>query len=121
MAEPSSIAQEEAVTSNSAWESSGSVGPFFAVISVLIVLAVLSCYLGSRWNRRPPTPLESIRGRGFFGWLKRMCRERVFVKDVHQVGGVGAKVMVCDHDEIHHNCMVKDPAEVAHQNPIHQV
>ncbi|KAK7330225.1 hypothetical protein VNO77_24413 [Canavalia gladiata] len=100
------------IGSSSSWQSSGSVGPFFAVMSVLIILAVLSCYLGRRWNRRAPTPLESIRGRGFFGWLRRVCRERI-AKDV-EVGGVGAKVMVCDHDEI--DCKVKD-GDVSHQNP----
>ncbi|CAJ1944302.1 unnamed protein product [Sphenostylis stenocarpa] len=100
-------------TSSSAWKSSGSVGPFFAVMSVLVIVAVLSCYLGRKWNRRPKTPLESIRGRGFFGWLKRVCRERIG-NDV-EVGGVGAKVMVCDdHDEIDH-CKVAD-GEVAQQN-----
>ncbi|XP_027368804.1 uncharacterized protein LOC113874790 [Abrus precatorius] len=101
----------EAVPSSSAWQSSGSVGPFFVVMTVLIIVALLSCYLGRRWNPRATTPLESIRGRGFFGWLKRVCRER-FAKDV-EVGGVGAKVMVCDQEDIH--CMVKD-GEVAHQN-----
>ncbi|RDX74727.1 putative calcium-binding protein CML15, partial [Mucuna pruriens] len=108
---------DQAVPSTSAWQSSGSVGPFFAVMSVLLILSLLSCYLGRKWNRRPKTPLESIRGRGFFGWLKRRI-----AKDV-QVGGVGAKVMVCDHDDIHH-CKLND-GEVAHQNPtqlqVHQV
>ena len=108
-AEPEAVA----VPSTSAWKSSGSVGPFFAVITVLIILSVLSCYLGRKWNRRPKTPLESIRGRGFFGWLKRVFRERIG-KDI-EVGGVGAKVMVCDdHEEIDH-CKVKD-GEVAQQN-----
>ncbi|TKY54964.1 hypothetical protein E2542_SST19378 [Spatholobus suberectus] len=106
-------ADPEAVpsTNNSPWQSSRSVGPFFAVMSVLIILAVLSCYLGRKWNRRPKTPLESIRGRGLFGWLKRVFRERI-AKDV-EVGGLGAKVMVCDHEDIDH-CKVKD-GEVAQQ------
>ncbi|KAL2338272.1 hypothetical protein Fmac_012718 [Flemingia macrophylla] len=113
----SSIVQQQAepeavpitsTTSTSAWQSSGSVAPFFAVMCVLIVLAVLSCYLGRLWNTRPKSPLESIRGRGFSGWLKRGFRER-FAKDI-EVGGVGAKVMVCDHEDIDH-CNVKD-AEV---------
>jgi len=100
-------------TGSSAWKSSGSVGPFFAVMSVLVILAVLSCYLGRRWNRRPKTPLESIRGRGFLGWLKRVCRERIG-HDI-EVGGVGAKVMVCDdHHELDH-CKVTD-GEVSQQN-----
>lgn len=99
--------------STSAWQSSGSVGPFFAVMSVLLILAVVSCYLGRKWNRRPKTPLESIRGRGLLGWLKRSLSERI-AKDV-EVGGVGAKVMVCDHEEIDH-CQIKD-GEVDQQNP----
>ncbi|KAK7388802.1 hypothetical protein VNO78_23629 [Psophocarpus tetragonolobus] len=84
------VAGTTASTSGSAWQSSGSVGPFFAVMTVLIILAVLSCYLGRKWNPRPKTPLESITGRGFSGWLKRAFSER-FTKDT-PVGGVGAKV-----------------------------
>ncbi|XP_020228808.1 uncharacterized protein LOC109809819 [Cajanus cajan] len=112
----SSIVQQQAdpeavpiTSTTSAWKSSGSVGPFFAVMCVLIILAVLSCYLGRKWNPRPKTPLESIRGRGFLGWLKRVFRERI-AKDV-EVGGVGAKVMVCDHEDGDH-CKVQD-GEVA--------
>ena len=102
----------EAVTSSSssAWQSSGSIGPFFAVISVLTVLAVLSCCLGRMWNRRAPTPLESIKGRGCFGWVKRHFRWTA--RDV-AVGGVGAKVMVCDEE--HNDCKVKD-GDVSLQN-----
>ncbi|QCD80759.1 uncharacterized protein LOC114179651 [Vigna unguiculata] len=98
-------------TGSSAWKSSGSVAPFFAVMSVLVILAVLSCYLGRKWNRRPKTPLESIRGRGFSGWLKRVCRERIG-NDI-EVGGVGPKVMVCDDLEDIDHCTNGEPA---HQN-----
>lgn len=91
--------------SSSAWKSSGSIGPFFAVIIVLTILAVLSCYLTRMCNRREPTPLESIKGRGCFGWVKRRCR-RCMSRDV-EVGGVGAKVMVCD-EEVENDCKVKD-------------
>lgn len=68
------IATPEAVPTASAWKSSGSIGPFFAVISVLAILAILSCYLGRMWNRRPLTPLESIENQGCFGWIKLMFR-----------------------------------------------
>ncbi|KAJ1428138.1 putative transmembrane protein [Sesbania bispinosa] len=103
----------ETVPSSGAWQSSGSIGPFFAVISVLTVLAVLSCYFSRMWNRRAPTPLESIKGRGCFGWVKRRCRQFI-ARDV-EVGGVGAKVMVFDHLE-ENDCKVKDGHDVPHQN-----
>ncbi|XP_050377504.1 uncharacterized protein LOC126794770 [Argentina anserina] len=57
--------------------SSGSIGPFFAVISVLTVLAFLSCVLGRILTRNKVvlTPLEGIRDqRSCFAWLKRNCR-----------------------------------------------
>ncbi|KAI4335837.1 hypothetical protein L6164_014444 [Bauhinia variegata] len=65
----------EAASTPSAWQSSGSIGPFFAVISVLAVLAVLSCYLGRMWNRTAPTSLEGIQNRGCLGWVKTKCRQ----------------------------------------------
>ncbi|KAK4350405.1 hypothetical protein RND71_029718 [Anisodus tanguticus] len=57
---------------NSVWHSSGSIGPFFAVISVLTVLAILSCIVGRYCtNRKPATPLDSIKQRDCgFGWVK---------------------------------------------------
>ncbi|XP_075106830.1 uncharacterized protein LOC142179845 [Nicotiana tabacum] len=60
------------VVPNSAWQSSGSIGPFFAVISVLTVLAILSCIVGRFcMNRKPVTPLDSIKGeRDWCGWLR---------------------------------------------------
>ncbi|KAI5441323.1 hypothetical protein KIW84_010692, partial [Lathyrus oleraceus] len=84
-------------SSSSAWQSSGSIGPFFAVIVILTILAVLSCYLSRMCRRRELTPLESIKGRGCFGWVKRRCRN-CMARDL-EVGGVGAKVMVCDQEE----------------------
>ncbi|KAE9602244.1 hypothetical protein Lal_00049929 [Lupinus albus] len=62
-------ATSEAVSNSSSWQSSGSVGPFFGVISVLTILAVLSCYLGRRCRNIPraPSPLESISGGGALG------------------------------------------------------
>ncbi|XP_012575091.1 uncharacterized protein [Cicer arietinum] len=89
-------------SSSSAWQSSGSIAPFFAVIIILTILAVLSCYLSRMCNRRELTPLESIKGRGCLGWLKRRCRE-CMCRDV-EVGGVGAKVMVCDEEN--YDCKV---------------
>ncbi|CAJ2642054.1 uncharacterized protein LOC123916849 [Trifolium pratense] len=93
-------------SSSSAWQSSGSIGPFFAVIIVLTILAMLSCYLSQTCNRRELTPLESIKGRGCFGWLKRRCQDYMG-RDV-EIGGVGAKVMVCDDQEEENDCKVKD-------------
>ncbi|XAR63870.1 hypothetical protein NMG60_11024005 [Bertholletia excelsa] len=62
-----------AASSNSAWQSSGSIGPFFAVISVLAVLVVLSCVAGRFWGGQDrSTPLDSIKHRDCFGWLKRI-------------------------------------------------
>ncbi|XP_055825435.1 uncharacterized protein LOC129893985 [Solanum dulcamara] len=61
---------------NSSWHSSGSIGPFFAVISVLTVLAILSCLVGRYCrNRKPATPLDNIKQRDCsFGWLRsKLC------------------------------------------------
>lgn len=80
------LANPEAVPSSS-WHSSsaGSIGPFFAVISVLTILAVLSCIFGRMYSRRQATlvtPLESIKGESLgcscIGWAKRKlmtCRQ----------------------------------------------
>ncbi|MED6192272.1 hypothetical protein PIB30_008478 [Stylosanthes scabra] len=99
---------EYSSSGGSAWNSSGSVAPFFVVVSVLAVLAVVSCYLGRRLNGRARTPLESITGgRGCFGWVKRMCKKCSGCNEVETIGGVGAKVMACNAiDECDNN--VKD-------------
>ncbi|KAL3512316.1 hypothetical protein ACH5RR_025033 [Cinchona calisaya] len=61
-------------TNSSAWHSSGSIGPFFAVISVLTVLSIISCYLGKICKGRCATPLESTKhGDRCLGWLRRKC------------------------------------------------
>ncbi|CAL9240607.1 unnamed protein product [Arabidopsis halleri] len=78
--------------------SSGSIGPFFAVISVLVVLAVLSCFLGRICARRRQrtvlvaevNPLEMIKSGGLLGWLRRKWR-RCLAGDVE----AGAKVADC--------------------------
>ncbi|KAF8407925.1 hypothetical protein HHK36_007065 [Tetracentron sinense] len=57
--------------SSSAWHNSGSIGPFFAVISVLTVLAVLSCLLGRVCGKQAVDPLENIRHEGCLGWVRR--------------------------------------------------
>ncbi|KAJ4838593.1 hypothetical protein Tsubulata_047109 [Turnera subulata] len=80
-------------SSASPWHSSGSasgsIGPFFAVISVLAVLCVISCILGRMCTRRERAGLDhSIKHRGCLGLVKRKCRWRV-AGDVE----VGAKVM----------------------------
>ncbi|MED6110372.1 hypothetical protein PIB30_042161 [Stylosanthes scabra] len=112
---------EYSSSGGSAWHSSGSVAPFFVVISVLAILAVVSCYLGRRLNRRAPTPLESITGgRGCFGWVKRMCKKCSGCNEVEIVGGVGAKVMACNAiDDL--DSKVKDNGEVSHHNNLSHV
>ncbi|KAJ4713308.1 Alpha-protein kinase 1-like, partial [Melia azedarach] len=72
--------------------SSGSIGPFFAVISVLAVLAIISCVLGRICSRRRAveSPLESIKYRGCWGWFRRRCR-RCMAGEVE----AGARVMAC--------------------------
>ncbi|KAL0806464.1 hypothetical protein Bca101_098956 [Brassica carinata] len=78
--------------------STGSIGPFFAVISVLVVLAVLSCFLG--WvcaHRRQRTalvaeanPLEMIHSGGLLWWVRRKWK-RCLDRDVE----AAAKVADC--------------------------
>lgn len=78
--------------------SSGSIGPFFGVISVLVVLAVFSCFLRRICARlRQKTvlvaevnPLEMIKSGGLLGWLRRKWR-RCLSGDVE----AGAKVADC--------------------------
>lgn len=79
---------------DSASASSGSIGPFFVVISVLTVLAVLSCYFGHKYNRRRAgAPLERIEiGGGFLGWVKRKC-QRCMPCGQHDVEVGGNKVV----------------------------
>ncbi|KAF5469231.1 hypothetical protein F2P56_013320 [Juglans regia] len=78
-------------SSSSAWHSSGSLGPFFVVMSVLTVLAIISCLLGKRCTKRAASPMESIGDRDCFGWVKRIkCRPpRCISGDVE----IGAKIM----------------------------
>ncbi|CAN8234898.1 unnamed protein product [Cochlearia groenlandica] len=78
--------------------SSGSIGPFFAVISVLVVLAVFSCFLGricARHRRKTVivtevNPLDMIKGGGVLGWLRQKWR-RCLAGDVE----AGARVADC--------------------------
>ncbi|CAK9147859.1 unnamed protein product [Ilex paraguariensis] len=81
------VPNPEAVSSSAA---SGSIGPFFAVISVLTVLAILSCILSRICKRRVVTPLESIKHVGCFRWLKRRCSRCVAGDE----GVSGEKAMV---------------------------
>lgn len=59
------------------WHSSGSIAPFFAVISVLTVLAILSCVVGricrNRRRQLPSTtpPLDCVKQRGCRAWMRR--------------------------------------------------
>ncbi|KAL5723488.1 hypothetical protein ACHQM5_006884 [Ranunculus cassubicifolius] len=50
--------------------SSGSVGPFLAVISVLAVITVLSCVLGRFFSRRIGNPVR-INYRDSCWWVRR--------------------------------------------------
>ncbi|XP_030940931.1 uncharacterized protein LOC126703243 [Quercus robur] len=86
---------------NAAWSSSGSIGPFFAVMSVLTVLAILSCLLGRMCTKEAVTPLESIKDSGCLGWVKRKCRQSMSC-DVK----VGMKMMAFGKGR--NDCNVKD-------------
>ena len=83
------LTNPEAVQNTSVWQSSGSIGPFFAVMSVLILLSILSCMLGKICTRETVSPLESIKGRGCLGWVKRKFRRCMPDGDVE----VGIKMM----------------------------
>ncbi|GFZ05887.1 hypothetical protein Acr_18g0000570 [Actinidia rufa] len=68
-------AQESVPNPDSSWHSSGSIGPFFAVIPVLAVLAILSCVLGRIVPAWAATPSEKFyQAERFFGWLKGRWR-----------------------------------------------
>lgn len=113
----------EAVPEASAWESSGSIGPFFGVISVLTILAVLSCYLGRKWNPRPLTPLESIENdsRSCFWWLKIFCRRPCMPSTTVQVKDVNRSPEILDKQS-GGDCKDEEGEVVAtHQNLHHQV
>ncbi|KAK3227042.1 hypothetical protein Dsin_006904 [Dipteronia sinensis] len=85
--------------------STGSIGPFFAVISVLTVLAIISCMLG-RYCRRGAveTPLDSINGGGCLGRVKQRWH-RYMAGEVE----AGAKVMAFGEDKNH--VMAQDPPQ----------
>ncbi|KAF7136308.1 hypothetical protein RHSIM_Rhsim08G0149000 [Rhododendron simsii] len=71
--------------------TSGSIGPFFAVIFVLAILAILSCVFESIFVGQDNTPSESINHGSCFRWLKgRRWRRHIGGDCV----GVGAKVTV---------------------------
>ncbi|KAA8541142.1 hypothetical protein F0562_025112 [Nyssa sinensis] len=92
--QPEEVVPNPEAVSSSGYHSSGSIGPFFAVISVLTVLSILSCVLGRICTRQAATPLESIKNRGFFGWVKRKCSQCVAGGD--EVLGVKAVVVEKD-------------------------
>lgn len=106
----------EAVPSSSCYSSSGSIGPFFAVISVLTVFAVLSCVFGRIYSRRQATLVttcESIKGRSgcsCFGWVKRKFMWQFMPGDVE----VASKVMVLRDEKS--NAKVTG-VEVPHPDP----
>lgn len=65
-------------------DSSGSLGPFFVVMSVLMVLALVSCVAGRIYSRRQAvTPLDSIiKHRGCLAWMKGRWRGQCVGGDV---------------------------------------
>ncbi|CAB4311624.1 unnamed protein product [Prunus armeniaca] len=87
-------------SSSSSTSGSGSIGPFFAVISVLTVLAFLSCVLGRKLSRDQTVlrPLESINHGhriSCAGWLKRKCRQLQCMVSHHDLEvGPNLKVIV---------------------------
>ncbi|XP_022137289.1 uncharacterized protein LOC111008787 [Momordica charantia] len=92
-------------------QSSGSIGPFFAVISVLTLLSILSCFLGRICSRgSEETPLQSRNClRSLKGQLQRRC-----VKDV-EVGvkgidlGDGAAATSMDR-KFYKDCHLQNPS-----------
>ncbi|GAB4824942.1 hypothetical protein Ancab_007814 [Ancistrocladus abbreviatus] len=76
-------------SSTGAWNKSGSIGPFLAVMSVLIVLAIVSCVVGRICVGRPAarTPLESIKSKDHFGWLRHRLWKCKAGRDVEMGGG----------------------------------
>ncbi|XP_024973411.1 uncharacterized protein LOC112511834 [Cynara cardunculus var. scolymus] len=64
--------QEPMVQDGQAVQSSGSIGPFFAVMSVMMVIVILSCVVGRIYSRREAeAPLDTVlKRRDYFGWLK---------------------------------------------------
>ncbi|KAJ0614937.1 hypothetical protein HanRHA438_Chr02g0062341 [Helianthus annuus] len=53
-------------------QSSGSIGPFFVVMSIMMVVAILSCVVGRIYSRRAmEEPLDRVtKRRDCFGWVK---------------------------------------------------
>lgn len=102
-------ANSGASSNNVAGKSSGSIGPFFAVMSVLTVLAIISCVLGRICTRDRDEGRSSSTSTGgsssekfkfrdqCFRWLKRRSRRRRSVVNLGQAE-VGAKVMDLGED-----------------------
>ncbi|TXG51537.1 hypothetical protein EZV62_024061 [Acer yangbiense] len=91
-------ANSQGVSSGGDSSSTGSIGPFFAVISVLTLFAIISCVLGRYCRHRGAveTPLDSIKGGSCLGWVKRRWR-RCMAGEVE----AGAKVMAFGEDKNH--------------------
>ncbi|KAE8655193.1 hypothetical protein F3Y22_tig00117034pilonHSYRG01179 [Hibiscus syriacus] len=93
--------QAQAATGSSAPSTSGSIRPFFAVISVLTFLAVLSCIVGRIYSQRRAmagaavTPLDTIKHGGCLGLLKLKCRRCM----TGEVVEMGAEVMSFGDDK----------------------
>ncbi|OVA07645.1 hypothetical protein BVC80_7393g5 [Macleaya cordata] len=80
-----------ASASGGAWRSSGSIGPFFAVMAVLTVLTVLSCLLSRICSRRASAPPLDIRYGDCIWWLQRKCSRCISSHDFDVE--VGTKVV----------------------------
>ncbi|KAL4559371.1 hypothetical protein LXL04_031509 [Taraxacum kok-saghyz] len=83
--------EQESIAQGDTHSSSGPLGPFFAVMSVLMVLAILSCVVGRIYGKRAAeAPLDRvIKSRDCFGWLKG----RLWGCAVGCGGGVGGHVI----------------------------
>ncbi|KDP20062.1 hypothetical protein JCGZ_05831 [Jatropha curcas] len=106
---------EQPASSSSSWHSSGSIGPFFGVISVLAVLAILSCILGRVCSRRavapPPPQLDNrFKHRGYLGWW--MKRKNRWCRGGDVEVGANNKVMALGDQD----CKAED-GEVHDQQP----
>ncbi|KAJ9187330.1 hypothetical protein P3X46_002797 [Hevea brasiliensis] len=115
--QPSNIPQAVSTSSNSAWRSSGSIGPFFGVISVLAVLAILSCILGRICSRRAVAPPNTFNHKGCLGWVKRRIRRSKWCRGGDVEMGVNKVMALGDQDKQDGNNKVKDNDQVDQKLP----
>ncbi|KAM6569359.1 hypothetical protein CsatB_017344 [Cannabis sativa] len=104
--------------------SFGSIGPFFAVISVLFVLTMLSCYFGRTYGRRwAAAPLEriDIGGSGgggggssssCIGWMKNVKSRLWMACHEFEVRRNNKMVVLCGDVDEKSDTKVRDHSEV---------